>query len=118
MSRIYLPGKQIEVADVIDAVASLYNFTPEQMVQESRGRMQLAFARQLAMFIAYELCNKSQQQIGQEFGGRDHTTVIHARKIISSCLKKPRYESPKQEKDRIALANVINQVGETLNKNQ
>ena len=116
MSRIYLPGKQIEVADVIDAVANLYNFTPEQMVQESRGRMQLAFARQLAMFIAYEIYDMPRQHFSSAYGGRDHTTVIHARKIIASCLKKPRYESPKQEKDRIALANVINQIGEELNK--
>ena len=116
MSRIYLPGKQVAVSDVIQAVCEEYGFTEAQMRQKTRGTMQLAFARQVAMYVAYETCNTSGADIGQEFGGRDHSTVVHARKVVAQCLVRPRVEAPKQEKDRLALLALIGKIVGKLNE--
>ena len=52
---------------------------------ESKKRTrQIAYPRQIAMYIARELTDLSLPKIGEEFGGRDHTTVIHACEKIST----------------------------------
>jgi chromosomal replication initiator protein len=47
----------------------------------------IAFARQMAMYLSRQLLGASLPKIGKEFGGRDHSTVIHACKKIASALK-------------------------------
>lgn len=111
--RIYLPGKLIQVAEVIEAVADEYGFTPEQITGE-RGNQQLAFARHLAMHIAYNICNKSLERIGIEFGGRDHSTVIHARKNIKKCLYIPRHEPARMKAQREDLIRMIDRIESKL----
>ena len=115
--KIYLPGKLIQVADVIEAVAAEYGFTPEQLTGE-RGNQQLAFARHLAMHIAYNVCNKSLQRIGFEFGGRDHSTVIHARKNIQKCLYVPRHESDRMKAQREDLLRMIERIESKLKQDK
>jgi chromosomal replication initiator protein len=46
----------------------------------------IAFPRQIAMYLSRELTDFSLPKIGEEFGGRDHTTVIHAHEKISKLL--------------------------------
>ncbi|NHW17238.1 helix-turn-helix domain-containing protein, partial [Escherichia coli] len=46
----------------------------------------VAFPRQIAMYLSRELTDFSLPKIGEEFGGRDHTTVIHAHEKISKLL--------------------------------
>ncbi len=56
----------------------------------SKRNQSIVFPRQIAMYLCRELTDASQPQIGQKFGGRDHTTVIHAINKISKLIKEER----------------------------
>ncbi len=58
-------------------VADYYNISPDDMKSRKKDRA-VAFPRQIAMYLSRELLSATQPQIGRDFGGRDHTTVIHA----------------------------------------
>ena len=53
----------------------------------SRRSINIARPRQIAMYLCKELTSYSYPEIGKAFGGKDHTTVIHAVKKLSQCLK-------------------------------
>ena len=61
--------------------AEYYNIKLSDLLSKRRSRS-VARPRQMAMFLAKELTNYSLPEIGEAFGGRDHTTVIHACKKI------------------------------------
>lgn len=76
------PRGPISVARIQQAVAENYGVPVEKM--KARGRAsQIAHARQVAMYLAREYTHLSLAQIGEQFGGRDHTTVLHAHRKIS-----------------------------------
>ena len=61
--------------------------------KSKRKTRNVAFPRQVAMYLCRELTDSSLPKIGDEFGGRDHTTVIHAHEKISTLIKKdPQFE--------------------------
>ena len=78
---------QITVSHIKDIVAEHYNITVEQMNSKKRSRP-LAYPRQIAMYLTREMTELSLPKIGQEFGGRDHSTVIHACDKIKSDIEK------------------------------
>lgn len=80
-------AKQITAALIQDVVASYYNLRIEDFKSKRRTR-NVAFPRQIAMYLARKLTDLSLPRIGEEFGGRDHTTVIHAYEKISADLEK------------------------------
>lgn len=55
--------------------------------KSKRKTRNVTFPRQIAMYLCRELTDLSLPKIGEDFGGRDHTTVIHAHEKISNCLK-------------------------------
>ena len=67
---------------VNDVVAEYYKIRLSDMLSKSRSRA-VARPRQLAMCLAKECTNHSLPEIGERFGGRDHTTVLHACKKIA-----------------------------------
>lgn len=69
--------KQITVNLIKDVVSQYYNIRTEEFNSKRRTRS-ISFPRQIAMFLSRELTDLSLPKIGEEFGGRDHTTVIHA----------------------------------------
>jgi chromosomal replication initiator protein len=71
------PAKERSIAEIKDAVSAQFGITAEEMVGRTRTP-EAAQPRQLAMYLARELTDKSLPAIGREFGGRDHTTVLHA----------------------------------------
>ncbi|MEW5893440.1 MAG: chromosomal replication initiator protein DnaA [Pseudomonadota bacterium] len=74
-------NRQISIENIQKTVADFYKIKVADMYAKKRTR-NLARPRQMAMYLAKELTNMSLPEIGQAFGGRDHTTVIHAcRKI-------------------------------------
>ncbi|PWV64825.1 chromosomal replication initiator protein DnaA [Plasticicumulans acidivorans] len=78
---ISLHNKLITIDNIQKTVAEYYKLRVTELVSPSRNRS-IARPRQLAMALAKELTNHSLPEIGQAFGGRDHTTVLHAvRKI-------------------------------------
>ncbi|MEJ2628074.1 MAG: helix-turn-helix domain-containing protein, partial [bacterium] len=60
---------------------------PDDLLRGKSRKKEIAFARQVAMYLSKELTNASLKSIGLHFGGRDHTTVIHAIRTIQEKLK-------------------------------
>jgi chromosomal replication initiator protein len=81
--------KKITISDILQEVGRHFSLKMEDFKAKKRTK-DLAFARQVAMYLCSELTDLSLPKIGEEFGGRDHTTVIHARdKIAQDMAKDP-----------------------------
>ncbi|MCL1632213.1 chromosomal replication initiator protein DnaA [Sporolactobacillus sp. CPB3-1] len=77
--------KTITIQDIQVAVGEEYHMRLEDFAAKKRTKS-IAFPRQIAMYLARELTDYSLPKIGEEFGGRDHTTVIHAHEKITKQL--------------------------------
>ncbi len=71
------------------ATADYYGLTIDDLCGSSRSRV-LVQARQIAMYLCRELTELSLPKIGQQFGGRDHTTVMHADRKIRQLMSERR----------------------------
>jgi chromosomal replication initiator protein len=78
--------REITADLIMDVVASFFGLSIDDLCSESRTR-QLVNARQVAMYLVRELTDMSFPQIGKEFGGRDHSTVMHAKDKIANLMK-------------------------------
>ena len=67
-------------------VANYYNLSIQELKSQRRTR-NVSYPRQIAMYLSRKMTDMSLPKIGDEFGGRDHTTVIHAYEKISGALK-------------------------------
>ena len=76
-----IQARQVSVENIQKTTAEYYNIKLSDILSKRRSRS-VARPRQMAMFLAKELTNYSLPEIGESFGGRDHTTVIHACKKI------------------------------------
>ncbi len=82
-------NRQISVENIQKTVADFFNIKVADMYSKKRPA-NIARPRQIAMYLAKELTQKSLPEIGELFGGRDHTTVLHAvRKIAADRNKSP-----------------------------
>ncbi len=82
--------KEISVEDVQERVAQYYGLTVDDLIQNKRTK-EIALARQVAMYICKEyIPNISYKLVGESFGGRDHSTALHAVNRISDEIKKNR----------------------------
>lgn len=79
--------KVISIQDIQQKVGEYYGLKIEDFKARKRTKA-VAFPRQVAMYLARELTDFSLPKIGEAFGGRDHTTVIHAHEKISSTISK------------------------------
>ncbi|MDD4767492.1 MAG: chromosomal replication initiator protein DnaA [Desulfotomaculaceae bacterium] len=79
--------RPITIQLIQEVVADFYNLKVEDFKSKKRSRA-ISFPRQIAMYLSRELTDSSLPQIGNSFGGRDHTTVIHANERISDELNK------------------------------
>ncbi|MBO1004173.1 chromosomal replication initiator protein DnaA [Pseudogracilibacillus auburnensis] len=77
--------KKLTVKGIQEFIAEKYNVTVDEFLSKKRTKS-IAYPRQIAMYLSRELTDLSLPKIGQEFGGRDHTTVIHAHKKISDMI--------------------------------
>jgi chromosomal replication initiator protein len=82
-------GPEITGATIMAATAEYFGLTMEDLCGSSRSRV-LVTARQIAMYLCRELTELSLPKIGQMFGGRDHTTVIHADRKIRGQMAERR----------------------------
>jgi len=82
-------GAEITATTIIAQTASYFGLTVDQITGGARTRV-LVTARQIAMYLCRELTDMPLIRIGEEFGGRDHTTVMHANKKISELMKERR----------------------------
>jgi chromosomal replication initiator protein len=81
--------RRITPGMILEATASTFGFTVEDLCSASRRRP-LVIARQIGMYVFREMTDFSYPAIAREFGGRDHTTVMHAVDKISSLMKERR----------------------------
>jgi len=84
-----IPSSKPRVVTILDiqrTVGEEYNVKLEDFKAKKRTKS-VAFPRQIAMYLSRELTDFSLPKIGEEFGGRDHTTVIHAHEKISNLVQ-------------------------------
>jgi chromosomal replication initiator protein len=82
-------NRQISIENIQKTVADFFHIKMADMTSKRRPA-NIARPRQIAMYLAKELTQKSLPEIGELFGGRDHTTVLHAvRKITQDRIKNP-----------------------------
>ncbi len=82
-------ANQITAATIMAQTASYFSLTIDDLCGSSRSRV-LVNARQIAMYLCRELTELSLPKIGQQFGGRDHTTVMHAERKIRLLMAERR----------------------------
>jgi chromosomal replication initiator protein len=82
-------GPDITASTIMGQTASYFGLSIDDLCGTSRSRV-LVTARQIAMYLCRELTDMSLPKIGQQFGGRDHTTVMHAERKIRSLMAERR----------------------------
>lgn len=81
------PQKTLNFNDIIRATAEFYKINEKSLFEKTRKK-EIVKPRQIAMFLLRQDLNISYPFIGQKFGQKDHTTVIHAYKKIDNLIKK------------------------------
>ena len=76
----------VTIDKIIDYVCKIYNMQYDDIIGKKRPK-NIAMARQVAMYLCRKITDASLPKIGQAFGGRDHTTVIHAYEKIEKMRK-------------------------------
>jgi len=77
---------EVSIPVIQEKVAKYYHVTMAELKGKKRNK-QIVMPRQIAMYLSRELTDSSLPRIGNEFGGKDHTTVIHAYDKIAAALK-------------------------------
>lgn len=97
-------SRQINISiDFITKVVCEFFGVEENKVREKNRRKEVVMARQVAMFLSKKLTKSSLKTIGLHFGGRDHSTVIHAHSTIEQMIS----EDPKLKENINAIKNKI-----------
>jgi chromosomal replication initiator protein len=100
---LLLQDKQITLENIKKTTAEYYKIRVSDLLSKRRSRS-VTRPRQIAMSLAKELTNHSLPEIGDAFGGRDHTTVLHACRKVAELRK----EEKRIEEDYKNLANLLN----------
>ena len=80
---------EVSIKRIQDLVAERFNMSLEELCGDKRSQ-NIVYPRQVAMYLSRELTDSSLPKIGKEFGGRDHTTVIHANAKIARLIREDR----------------------------
>ncbi|MDT5027294.1 MAG: chromosomal replication initiator protein, partial [Micromonosporaceae bacterium] len=83
------PGPELTADQIMQSTSEYFGVSMEDLTGQSRSRV-LVNARQVAMYLCRELTDLSLPRIGQAFGGRDHTTVMHADRKIRQQMAERR----------------------------
>lgn len=79
-------SQNLTVDKIIDVVCKYYNIKKSDLISKKKNK-EIVDPRQICMYVITELLDVPLMTIGEVLGGRDHTTVIHARDKISSNIK-------------------------------
>jgi chromosomal replication initiator protein len=80
---------EVTIARIQEAVCQRFSLTVHELCSPRRSQA-VAYPRQVAMYLSRELTDSSLPKIGKEFGGRDHTTVLHANAKITRMISEDR----------------------------
>jgi chromosomal replication initiator protein len=103
LRRLYPARRPCSLTDIQAATARSFDLTPEELLARDR-RPRVALARQIAMYLARELTDATLPAIGAGFGGRNHTTILHAHRRITSEIARDPATSDAVATLRAALA--------------
>ena len=76
----------ITIERIIDEVAQTYRVNPAD-IRSNKKNAPISQARQIAIYIVREITQATMKEIGQEFGGRDHTTIVYTLKKVENLIK-------------------------------
>jgi chromosomal replication initiator protein len=80
---------EVSIARIQETVSDRFGLSVTELCSPRRSQA-IAYPRQVAMYLSRELTDSSLPRIGKEFGGRDHTTVIHATSKIAAMIREDR----------------------------
>ncbi|MDF2752807.1 MAG: chromosomal replication initiation protein DnaA [Gaiellaceae bacterium] len=80
---------QVSIERIQDEVSERFGLSKEELIGDRRSQ-NIVYPRQVAMYLSRELTDSSLPRIGRHFGGRDHTTVIHATSKIARLIREDR----------------------------
>jgi chromosomal replication initiator protein len=83
------PAPEVTIGRIQEAVSERFGLSIDELCSPRRSQA-VAYPRQVAMYLSRELTDSSLPKIGKEFGGRDHTTVIHATSKITRLISEDR----------------------------
>jgi chromosomal replication initiator protein len=83
---VQIQDKHVTISTIKQLVAEQMKIDIEELSAKIRKK-EIALARQIAMYLSRELTNATNEKIGETFGGRDHSTVIHACDKIRETIK-------------------------------
>jgi len=92
LKDVYPQGEaapEVTISRIQETVSQRFGVTLDELVSPRRSQA-VAYPRQVAMYLSRELTDSSLPKIGREFGGRDHTTVIHAKDKITRLIREDR----------------------------
>ena len=92
LKDVYPQGEaapEVTISRIQEAVSQRFGVTLDELVSPRRSQA-VAYPRQVAMYLSRELTDSSLPMIGKQFGGRDHTTVIHAKDKITRVISEDR----------------------------
>ena len=95
-------SRNVSIENIIYTVANYYKISENQILSRKRTK-EVAFARQVAMYLAKDLTNLTLETIGLNFGGKDHATVLYSYNTITAGAKKDS-----------SIANQIEEIKELL----
>ncbi len=81
------PARQLQVGEILEAVSNHFSIRLPELIGRKRSRS-ISHPRQVAMYLARKLTPLSLEEIGVHFGGRDHSTVLHAERVIEAARLK------------------------------
>jgi chromosomal replication initiator protein len=80
---------QVSIERIQELVSDRFGLSLDELCGERRSQ-NIVYPRQIAMYLSRELTDASLPKIGRQFGGRDHTTVIHATTKIAGLIRQDR----------------------------
>lgn len=83
----YVPQKKITVENILKSVGSMFNVRVQDLRSNKRNK-EIAFPRQVAMYLAKELINESLMKLASSFGGKTHSTLLHSWNKIKKQMEK------------------------------
>jgi len=80
---------QVTIESIQELVSDRFGLSLQELCGDRRSQ-NIVYPRQVAMYLSRELTDSSLPKIGKQFGGRDHTTVIHATSKIARMIREDR----------------------------
>jgi chromosomal replication initiator protein len=81
--------QQVTIERIQELVSDRFGLSLDELCSDKRSQ-NIVYPRQVAMYLSRELTDSSLPKIGKQFGGRDHTTVIHATSKIARMIREDR----------------------------